>query len=236
MKKYFALFFTLISISVFSQNYKITYAFTLNIDADTIKSPEKKRYYNNYFLPEYKNTKGILWIKNNDAMFEQEGDLHKFLLTNDNYITTISSSKSHQKIYIESVIHQDIKHKYFHYTFQDFDWKITSETKKINGYTCYKATGTLPNLGVIPNVFEAWFCPEINLPFGPDNYAGLPGLIFEIYNTNGKGLHWTLQKIEKNKTKDFTIPAETDSEHFIETFKKFNEIKRKLFSRKSRPK
>lgn len=137
---------------------------------------------------------------------------------------------------MESVIHQDIKHKYFHYNFQDFDWKITSETKKINGYTCYKATGTLPNLGVIPDNFEAWFCPQINLPFGPYEFAGLPGLIFEVYNTNGKDLHWTLKKIEKNKTKDFTIPAESESEHFVETFKKFNEIKRKLFSRKSRPK
>lgn len=66
----------------------------------------------------------------------------------------------------------------------DTDWKLTQESKKINGFVCYKAT-RMPDsdsLEVIDKSFPiiAWYTLEIPLPYGPFTYGGLPGLILEI--------------------------------------------------------
>jgi|GEM_PF-648600 len=61
-----------------------------------------------------------------------------------------------------------------------FDWKITKETKLINGYRCYKAiTYHKPDAGLGGKI-TAWFAPKIPFQTGPLVYAGLPGLILEL--------------------------------------------------------
>ncbi|MEI6263947.1 MAG: GLPGLI family protein [Sphingobacteriia bacterium] len=89
-------------------------------------------------------------------------------------------------------------------------WKLTEETKKILGYTCYKATRKTsaprmtmrtmsiggPNSGdtvksntqaPTPKEIEivAWYTNDIVTPAGPENYGLLPGLILEIDVDNG---------------------------------------------------
>jgi len=62
-------------------------------------------------------------------------------------------------------------------------WKLHNEKKTINNYVCFKATTiykVVNTAGVFENIVEAWYCPEINSPFGPIGYGGLPGLIFEL--------------------------------------------------------
>lgn len=66
------------------------------------------------------------------------------------------------------------------YRIQKNNWKITEETKIINGYLCIKAT-TQEN----PNndfLSIAWFCPKIPVGYGPLGFNGLPGLILEFSN------------------------------------------------------
>jgi GLPGLI family protein len=55
-------------------------------------------------------------------------------------------------------------------------WKITSEQKKLLGYTCMKATLQLDSATNI----VAWFTPQIPVSTGPSIHAGLPGLILEF--------------------------------------------------------
>ena len=67
------------------------------------------------------------------------------------------------------------------------NWNITTETKYIDNYKCYKAITeyivTNPK-GIFRHPVIAWFCPEIPLPFGPNGYGNLPGLILELQERN----------------------------------------------------
>lgn len=57
------------------------------------------------------------------------------------------------------------------------NWMATSEKKQIGTYTCYKA---IRNCESCRSSEEVWFTPDIPIPFGPQGYGGLPGLIVEI--------------------------------------------------------
>lgn len=64
------------------------------------------------------------------------------------------------------------------------EWQITSESKTIDNFLCYKAIGfeTITNkkVGRVKKVIIAWFCPEIPYSYGPLHFGGLPGLILEL--------------------------------------------------------
>lgn len=58
------------------------------------------------------------------------------------------------------------------------DWKITKETKTINGFEVRKAV-----LNNDIHLVEAWFSKDIKSKCGPNKYNNLPGLILEVKST-----------------------------------------------------
>lgn len=58
------------------------------------------------------------------------------------------------------------------------EWTLVEETKEILGYTCYKATRTINDMGKTPVI--AWYAPDLPFAYGPLGHHGLPGLILEI--------------------------------------------------------
>lgn len=74
------------------------------------------------------------------------------------------------------------------------DWELTSETKKIGNYTCFKSKYISKN-GNKNLIDEVWYTPEIPVQFGPTKYVGLPGLVLEVIA--GK-IRFTATKIQLN--------------------------------------
>lgn len=106
--------------------------------------------------------------------------------------------------------------------YNNLDWHITEETKTISGYQCIKATMSFRGMN-----WEAWFTPDIPLPYGPWKIHGLPGLIIELYDED-KTFTWQLEKIEYIKSdifdKDFKTLVKTKNDEPI-SLKKFIEDK-----------
>ena len=77
----------------------------------------------------------------------------------------------------------------------DFKWELSSETKNIGKYTCYKATFSREedqthlsmedgeakeSTTKVTVVTTAWYAPKIPISHGPREFGGLPGLILEL--------------------------------------------------------
>jgi GLPGLI family protein len=100
---------------------------------------------------------------------------------------------------------------------EKFNWKITSETKKIGNYTVIKAeymdiseqtsismdesgqkTETIQDTTMV----TAWYTPDIPVSQGPSNTWGLPGLILELKEGE---LTYLCTKVELNPATPVTI-------------------------------
>ncbi|MDT0294715.1 GLPGLI family protein [Mesonia ostreae] len=61
----------------------------------------------------------------------------------------------------------------------DYNWQITTETKIIQGYKCYKAISKVTKNSK-NFITTAWFCPRLSFQHGPKGFNDLPGLILEL--------------------------------------------------------
>lgn len=68
-------------------------------------------------------------------------------------------------------------------------WKLSNETKKIGNFLCQKAVSNFRGRDYV-----AWFAKDIPVHAGPWKFYGLPGLILEVYDENGK-FHIQAQEI-----------------------------------------
>ncbi len=110
-------------------------------------------------------------------------------------------------------------------------WNFLNETKKIGKYTCYKATTKIKVVNALAT-FErnvnAWYCPNITIPFGPMGYGGLPGLILEL--TIDKQGVYSLKKIILYPNKGIVIKEPIKGKTVTE--KEFNEIGIDIYERR----
>jgi GLPGLI family protein len=100
-------------------------------------------------------------------------------------------------------------------------WKLSSETKNIGNYTCYKATYSkevenkkitfkdgisVEEIKKETIVTTAWYTTQIPVSNGPDTYQGLPGLIIEV--NDGKKI-FVCTEIILNSSEKTTIMEPT---------------------------
>jgi GLPGLI family protein len=108
-------------------------------------------------------------------------------------------------------------------------WKLTGETKVIQGYTCRKATSTETMMtgstmrirsGGENNtttdttnrpqpkqvVVEAWYAEGITAPVGPESYGMLPGVILELNIDDGSMIYSAVEIKKSVDKKDIKEP------------------------------
>ena len=66
---------------------------------------------------------------------------------------------------------------------QNYDWKLTRETKTILGNEAKKATAIIDSVQT-----TVWYIPTLKYKTGPENYWGLPGLIAEVETKVDRGM------------------------------------------------
>lgn len=87
----------------------------------------------------------------------------------------------------KQTIYKELMRNKFSFPLEDpIIWKIGTETKLIESYSCKKATGKYKGRHYI-----AWFTESIPIPDGPYVFKGLPGLNLEVYDPNDN-IHFTM--------------------------------------------
>jgi hypothetical protein len=100
---------------------------------------------------------------------------------------------------------------YSHAARPTVEWQITDETQQIAGYTARKALGKSFYDEAPDDPYGqavAWFTTDIPLPYGPDGYGGLPGLIVKLeYSARKKSYKTTLERIEYKEVGNWQMPT-----------------------------
>lgn len=96
--------------------------------------------------------------------------------------------------------------------FNEYNWKLLKESKKILDYICYKAIGTKTeyNAYLKKNItikIIAWYAPSVSIPFGPAGYDGLPGIVLEAKNGS---FHFIANEIKYSDKEHLKIKKPTD--------------------------
>jgi GLPGLI family protein len=220
MKKFcFLALFVSISTMIFAQNTEgiITFEEKMNLHRRLTDESMKA------MIPEFRTSNMLFYFKGEECMYKPDeneedeeanagggggmgrgfrrpqGETYRNLTTNKQLSTSEWAGK---KYLIEDTLKQRA-------------WKIGTETKKIAGYECTKATFRDTSMKfqdkVINQDITAWFTMDLPLAAGPANYGQLPGLILEIDTNNGE-MVITAKKIEFKKIKDKDIAAPTKGE------------------------
>ncbi|WP_346986474.1 GLPGLI family protein [Chryseobacterium sp. POE27] len=186
MNKIFLLLITLLSIPFFAQKISFTPSIRVIYDSslklgDNFKKEQKFALIGNsqdYYFGAYQNylndtgqyeSKGIDLRAISD--YFQERVIKKGGVTNT--FLTVTESKIR---YQENVV---------------LKWVLYGDTKVINGVKCQMAA-----TNKFGRRWIAYFSKEYPQSLGPYKFNGLPGLIFELYDTKDD-YHFTATKIEK---------------------------------------
>ncbi|QZT36423.1 GLPGLI family protein [Halosquirtibacter xylanolyticus] len=166
---------------------KVNIFYTLDFRLDP-KKPEKM-----------KHAQTFLQIGKHSRCFKDYNDFLSDSINDDCATNSINSSSGiiqlmnvGRKIkYYEMVMHGYLDGKLLRrqkgvlvqrYEFEDsiplFDWIITERDSTILNYKCKMATCHYRGRD-----YEAWFAEGISMPYGPDVFGGLPGLIMDIHDT-----------------------------------------------------
>lgn len=197
MKRLLIFFLTIINFSqLYSQNGEIRYKIKSSKDFKSINEQTKR------VLEEINRQYLILKFDESSSYSVKEKSIpiYKFEYNIASILSKINeewyqSAKKREAYNLVSIKNKDYVVNYRQKT---KNWELFDETKNIDGYKCYKATriDSLKRKGKIMNI-EAWFTPDIPVPYGPVGNGGLPGLIMQL--NRGNKFIYTADKIILNK-------------------------------------
>ena len=205
MKQYlYILTFIFTFNSLYSQSGQIFY------EAISKKYPETKENKADVYITELENTKIFLELKfNKTVSYFTKANLKKgdeFNLGEEGLSILIGYEELYYNLK-DKLLFSDYR-EFLIKTPSNHNWNISSESKKIDNYLCYKATYTESYTArdgkTKERVITAWFCPELPYSFGPLEYNGLPGLILELEKNGNKVVAKSI--LLSDKTIELKIP------------------------------
>lgn len=158
--------------------------------------------------PERKQVLDILTIKDGVSVFENWKSFQKdsmFISSrellgvedNESFTRSMFNKMENYKIVksnpSEALIYKEHINGIETYTYKEspkMEWKFYTDTMKIEGYECKKATTSFG-----ARDWVAWFSEEIPIADGPYKFRNLPGLILKIYDTQQEYV-WTMVGIK----------------------------------------
>lgn len=199
MKKIISVFILLISIVSFAQQEKLEVSYTSriilpddfkfqppgggsrqmpkDIQEQMVKSLQEPQDFTLTILGEESLYKLVEKISNSQeqGMRGLRGG-RMMLMNGDNIYKNTSTQQllKEQNMMMKSYTIQD--------TLQNYEWKLTRETKTILGNETKKATAIIDSIQT-----TAWYIPTLKYKTGPENYWGLPGLIAEVETEINRG-------------------------------------------------
>ncbi|MFV0209451.1 GLPGLI family protein [Empedobacter falsenii] len=199
MKKIISVFILLISIVSFAQQEKLEVSYTSriilpddfkfqppgggsrqmpkDIQEQMVKSLQEPQDFTLTILGEESLYKLVEKISNSQeqGMRGLRGG-RMVLMNGDNIYKNTSTQQllKEQNMMMKSYTIQD--------TLQNYEWKLTRETKTILGNEAKKATAIIDSIQT-----TAWYIPTLKYKTGPENYWGLPGLIAEVETEINRG-------------------------------------------------
>jgi GLPGLI family protein len=228
MRNFIFLTLFLLTTCLYAQVGNAYYKKQLTSSTDSINNKYMKQA-----IKSLKNRQYKLAFNNTEAIYNEV----KALDINDNPIVEAfvkGISEFNGEVYFnplkKSITHKvEISGGIFLIEKNKINWTLSKDTLKIDNYICYKATTTR----IIENsegkhklAITAWYAPEISLPFGPDGYGGLPGLILQL---NNNGTITSLKKIVFfNENEDIDISFSVKGKKVSE--EEFNRIVSKQYT------
>lgn len=196
MKKIQQAFFLLIISVLNSQTHRFIYELQLKMDSTDA---------------DYQKYNMILDINPKEAKFYGRDLLvadslnKKFGNTDNRHIDMTGQVVKRKTNTFENENFINIKFEYYSFKTTDkITWHISGETRQVPPYILQKATTRFGGRNWV-----AWFSREIPFNEGPFKFSGLPGLIFEIYDTR-KNFIYSLVKSQE-------LPDTFHTEDFLES-------------------
>lgn len=183
------LLFLLLPFLCVAQTYQYTYTFSYKLD--TLKQYTHK---DNLVLEIDSNNKIVRFFDKQHSEYDSLIVNTGTTLTSSSKINTAVKKQLHTDTYENffNLMYLETRNSYFTLsTIDKMDWKLEQETKTIDGYEVQKATTSFGG-----RQWTAWFCKDIPFFEGPYKFHGLPGLIFEVYDSQNY-FHFLLQKGQK---------------------------------------
>ncbi len=159
----------------------------------------------------------VLNFNKSESVFKEEEKLDAMSGATDSWGNNFSRGEQYKNVQENALVQsQEFYGKLFLVKDElpPISWKMSSESKQIGQYTCFKATASVPKeelswydfswsdlrnaeqakadaadeSAAAPEVqmteVEAWYTPQIPVSHGPGEYWGLPGLILEVSTGN----------------------------------------------------
>ncbi|WP_370899754.1 GLPGLI family protein [Chryseobacterium gossypii] len=183
MKFFLNLICLLIMVPLSSQTHRFIYELQLKMDST---ESDYQKFYMNLDI----NSKDVKFYGRNLLIADS---LNKKFGNMDNKHVDMTGQIVKRKINT-SENDNFINIKFGYYSFKTNDkitWHISNETKQVQNYTLQKATAKFGGRNWV-----AWFSKDIPFNEGPFKFSGLPGLVFEISDTNKNFIYHLIKSQE----------------------------------------